>query len=1329
MDPFSGLFTSSAKPTTSSDPFAGAFAGHTPLVKTVNIAKQSEQQILRQQQLAKGINNPSTLVKLQAQLRTKQITPQQFMQQFPKASLAKGGADANGDRAPVPFKITPGVIAKSTGTAAKQLGINLAKGLTQSEKTTATGVARVLPGGLSDVNANEQQAQEANKIVKQAISDKKSGKINPITANNIIQMAAFNASDASSQQAQTIKSLPSRGQLAAGFGGTAADILTAGTLPEIKGAGTAARVVRAATTPVAFGTASGLNAGAGGGTKKQIAENALSGAAFPIALHVAGKGIEAAGVVSGKDRAVNNLIKNTKTTQVLDKTSKTSDETPIVKPTSVNDITPPKLSPKSDGAPGVSESTKPKLTKLVDESGSIPVGKVVDLIEKHQQSTKFSGDLQKGNDQLEGSKAVIAEDTGKAIDQRAPISNGDKQLLQSYRDQKAAGLTPNALPAHLQPEDADVTALNKATQAHDAELARLNDQEQKAQTIENRDASTYTHREAQGKGSSLDYLNQGDRKNPLSVGGFGKTTPGSKARTFMAVTDETGNRRVVAVKNSVLKDGQGRKIAQGKLVQAIDDGGKTRENLGKLKLKTNQDFLDKELSPYQTKVKNLQKEYDTLSKVKIKGGVSEARIDALAKKAALLEDPGNLSTITKTEARSLQQAKTKLRELTKVKPTGTNAPRRLQTINQHLMGMNNEIEGIRSTYDPETLDKKVFVGKDGKKYTIGQATTDEITKATGQKYYTDPKLMALKNYADSRTALENARFIESIKKHPDFETFASEPGKTAPKGWKGVTGLDQFRGYKFDPKIREVLIDLVKSGSDERSISQDVSQVLRQAIVYFPLKHSINEGFTYAVDRGLSSYANPAAYKRGAQALVKAFHDVTNQSETFQAAQKAGMHMTTGGDKVLSKSFEKALKELSPEHPAIIDTAKQWGTSPIRLYKAVQNLTVWELQDVLNMARINERMAPKIFSKGESLENAVEHTKRYNLQYQVPSRVGPKILPGRIQRGLSRGLRSPAIFFGRYKYDQVRILSNIIKDTVNLKSLVKNPKQNVQAVDKLAALAIGTAIVWPLVDKGVQKLSGDKNAHVTAPGVGGLVEAGTKVATGQEGAGQAISSQISIATPVTLGLDIKNNINSFTGKPIADPNASETQQAEQRLKYIESQLSPLQKFSQGKSNAPNKVVGVILSMAGASLPKNSSADTKLASYQYDTQPMIQAYAKQQAAKGDVKGAIDTITKYNNEVTTAARAAAKADGTSMPTSAQLKKAGVYYDPSLSTVQGWQKTAAAKPGTLQSILNTKVVPTKGQPGYKQYEKAKAQQAKITKAYNKSHPAGLKPVTALP
>lgn len=800
-----------------------------------------------------------------------------------------------------------------------------------------------------------------------------------------------------------------------------------------------------------------------------------------------------------------------------------------------------------------SETSGSKVRKGLGEEGSVNPGQAVqdvkDLIEKHQATTKYSGDIQRGGDEVEGTKKEIASDAVKVAKAQPKLSVFDKQTLQDYRDAKEAGLPTQELPARLKKANDDITALNKSAIAAKNEQARLEGRE----PTENVNPETYTHREAQGKGSMFDRLQQGG-KGGSGAASFGKRTSSDEGRVYRSITDSRGNRRVVAVKN---------------------------ESFGKVK-----------------------------------------------------------------------------------RLTGFEGPDRPIQLGKH-------------TYDSKT---STLTNSKGEQLKLGEATTKEITKEAGQKYYTDPQLTSLKNYVDSRTALENVKYIESIKNHPDFENFASAPDKTAPKGWESVHGLFQFQGYKFEPKTAEALRDIVKNSSDEQDLSNKVGNLLKKTIVYFPLKHNLNQTATYAVDRGLSSLVNPMAYKRGAVSIVQAIHDVSNESPFFQKLQTSGFSLPSADEKAFTNYVAKELKGVSKDDPRIVEMAKSFGTSPARLYNAVSHTAVWQYGDILNVARVRERMMPTLFRKGDDFETAMKNTEKYSLQYKVPSRVGPT----KLGRSLSRTLQSPKIFFGRYRYDLYKIMGNTIKDTVNLKTLAHGGKENAQAVDKLAAMAFGAALVWPLVDKGLQKVTGNPNANMTAPGAYQIPELINKVRTGKESPETAVGNQAYVSGAVTIPLELQANRDSFTGNDIYDPNASSKQKLEQVGSWLKGQSSFGQKTA-SSANGSNKAVDIILGIAGTNLPKNSTGVSKLYSLQYDSLPSIQAQAKADAKKGNFSAAQSTIDSYDKQVLQAAKDALKASKTPVPSDnvliAKLKKAGTYYAPKPKTIQSWKTKT---PSNAKSLL---------------------------------------------
>lgn len=1142
---------------------------------------------------------------LNAALKGGQINRSQWMQRFQQIQPKINGVN------------TPK--AYSSGNTVSALGSAINKTLVQPTVQTvtlpATGIARDLPGGTNDIKAQTQASNQSALNANLIIQMQKAGKISKQSASKILQANAAGASDNNASLAQTLNSLPSKKALAAGFAGLAGDILTGG--------------------------------------KGFVGSRAAA--------------------ATGLDEGTNDLVRNATTQRLI---HGTNGDIPV-KPSALDALTDHSPAPLDKSTPVSNKSsaaaveqgngTKTKLTTPLNEAGTVKPGEataaVQDLIAKHQKATAATGTIESDYAKTVGRTKAIDEDVATSLKNRTNLSASDKQAILDYRDAKAAGVTPEALPSHLQQADTNITALNKATQKAEAERATLEGHPEKAAQITARNPETYTHREALGKGSNLEQAIQGRRNSASSLGTLGRQTSSSKGRKLFGITDEEGNRSTVLVdKNKITK---------------LENGGKTRTELGNLNLKKNQDFLDNELKPYQTKVANLQKEGDALSKVKVKGGASDNRITKLAQKVALLEDPENLTELTKPEAKSLRDAKLKLKELTNVKNPSTNAEGRLKTINQHLIDMNNQISKIHNKYDPDTLEEKSFVGKDGKKYTFGQGITSEITKNSGQKYLTDPELTTHLNYSDAQKSLEHARFIENTKSILEDKGLAVKEGEAAPKGFE-KTSNPYFPGYKLDPKIAEQLDDIATAAKKQGvvgTLASKTSELLRQTIVYLPIKHNFNELAGYTIDRGLSKLLSPVAYLRQGKALKAAYTAVVTHDDFYQKVLKSDFSLLGADDNGLTKVIQQQTKNVLDNPTRIKNFAKSLGMSPVRAYHALQQVSVFDAQDVLNLARIHERMQGTLFSKPMSLEDAIADTKKFNFQYKVPSRAA---LPGKAGRAVKETLGSDKVFFGAYTYDKYRIAKNVVKGTANL----THPKEALQAADKLAATVAISALVWPQVDKELQKVTGDKNAHATAPGVAAVPELAQKIINHTESPAAAAGSQISIAAPYSLGSQLLNNTDSFTKKHIWDPNDTEANKDKAVASWLKNQLPFEQKAATTKNASTNKTLSTALSLAGASLPKNAPAANKLNSLEYDTLPTVQTTAKAQGAKGNLSGAMGTIKNYNSKVLAAAKSDLKSQGRPIPDDQtlikQLKKSGYYYLPKQTTIKGWSKPKKAVTG---------------------------------------------------
>lgn len=884
----------------------------------------------------------------------------------------------------------------------------------------------------------------------------------------------------------------------------------------------------------------------------------------------------------------------------------------------------------------VAETAKPQLTSLkagekeapaskvkskMNESGSANIGQagadIKDIISKQQEKTKLVKDLDTSEAMKNGKISTIEHKLSDVIKNREPVTNAEKKELQNHIDAKLTGQEAKPLSPKLQQHYADIIEFNKAAIKNDAESARAQGREGAAQAIEARDPETYVPRKPVGKGTSYDYFRQGDKRSPSEVNGLSKTRSSMKGRTLVNATDENGVRHTVAVENKSIKDANGNTVKRiNKQVTEFQNGGKTVRSVGSMNLKTNEDRMQKELDPIDRNINNLTKEQKILS-----------------------------ATKSRTEA----------------------AGSRLSNIEDKLKEAQDDKAAVLHKYDTEEMHGKTFQAKDGHTYTFSQATVDEIQKNTGQRYYVDPHANALMNYFDSAKNLENVRLIDSIKTHPIFKEFSSAPGETAPKGYKSVPELPQLHGYRFAPDVAQGLKNIVKASGNDSELLDTASKFLKQTIVYFPVKHDFNILETYLAGRGLSKMANPLAYHRAASAIGLAIKDVTQHSDFYNTLNEKGFTLVSSNDHALSRAMQPVIRSLFDDDEALNGIARAMGTTKDVLkngYNKIQNTVVWDVQDIFNIATVRERMMPTLLSKGEDLDTAMAKTQKITLQYKVPTKVLNSVT-------VSKALKSRPIFFGEYMYNRMNILGNNLKDAVK----ITDPKGAVEAWDRLAATAAITALWIGGVDKGLQKITGDPNAHASAPGTAGLVEDAYKLSKGQNTPIGTAAGMVSVSPLYTVPLEIYHNTNDY-GEPIVNPYSSLKSQGSQILSYLKGQIAPTQKIASLNNATGNKVATWVLSLSGASFPKGSPDLNKYYSLAYNEASPTYDQFRSQVQSGNTKIAIQTADQYNNQLVTSLQKAWEDNNSGKSITTQEVSRyiqGLYNSPWIDTSQSGMYSA--------------------------------------------------------
>lgn len=937
----------------------------------------------------------------------------------------------------------------------------------------------------------------------------------------------------------------------------------------------AGRALKAGAEGAGVGAAFGAGGAMGqGANAKQVVKSAAEGVAVGAvggaASSLLKSGVEKA---TGRSTVAQKLLKTAGQHQANEKmaderglpagdNTKGLGEGKEIRALPAGKLTPSSLKATAEDEAGVNKVASK--AKGMGESGAVNPGQaasdIKNLIDKYHEAKESSGNIVKDTTAVRNKAALLQHDAAITAKDFSG-SESDRAAADKYLEARGAGLSLPKLSKAQEQIVNNADALKSETDKDKEALAKANGRPVNP-------TGNGVHRIAIGKGSPLERFMKGTRNSPVNSRSLRTTVDSTKARRLFAVTDEDGNRSVVHIANQTAKNEAGKIVAQGKMVTRFEDSGKTTAPLGRLKFTTDQDAMDKELKPIQRQLDNLDKEKKILSA---------------------------------TKGRS------------------TAASQRLSNIEDKTNSLNRDYANTLNKYDINDLDNRKFAASDGKTYTIGQATKDEITKATGQHYVIHPEVAALDDMVRTKQALYNTQVLSKWKENPDFEKIAVETSHSAPKGWKGVD-LPQLKGYNFEPHVADTLNSLYgKADTNDDWISQANRQI-RNAIVAIPIKHTLNEGVTSLVDRGISSLLPNKALAQSSN-ILKAMDEVHNFGPLWRQVLESGAHMTS----VDSDSFGKMVKTQLDGVFKEPDAVKGLGevlSSPISAYKAFQRSTVWVAQDVLNMSRIMDRMD----KNGGDIDKAIDDTEKFNLTYHVPAKVlGSKSI-GNALRG------SNMLLFGSYRYDLFRINANYLKSAVK----VTDPKAAAKAIDSLAMEALVVAGFATGVKAGIDKLTGNKNAYMSTPGVAGLAEDVWKLATSRETTQQFGSQQLYPAWMLSDGMQVLNNRDSFTDEQIYNPYSSKGQQVVQVGKWLESQLptssqaNTVERGASGKT-VTNKVVGTTLSIAGARFPKNSPAKTEFESLYYDQSTPTYDQVKSQVKAGDTAGAIKTATQYNQQL--------------------------------------------------------------------------------------------------
>ena len=492
------------------------------------------------------------------------------------------------------------------------------------------------------------------------------------------------------------------------------------------------------------------------------------------------------------------------------------------------------------------------------------------------------------------------------------------------------------------------------------------------------------------------------------------------------------------------------------------------------------------------------------------------------------------------QGRTLSQFAPPLEERTTFKLVDTDSGDSLfgikdEKTNDYKVYKNGKVVGEGKISPKLWKEGKVPLG--GRVLARAQATTKELETHTPLRYQHDALQSAIASNARLSRVWNNNVFLKGLLKDSALESIALK--SDAPKDWREVPQIPQLRGYKFVPRVANVLEDFAAApGSDLAEGIAKVSRILTGSLFWNPLPHIWNVLNHAVIRRGLvGGWLNPTAYPRLMRTTIRAAKAVTEQSDEYLRFVKEGAGLMYPN--VLLNDFsEKVLSRLGHQ-PEMGLVAKAWGyVSPTEMVKriyAFSRKSLWAANDILMMqAYLEEEMIRP--------EKAIAEVEKHIPNYKVPD-----VVLG--QRMISQALNSPVIAaFGRYDYGRMRSYGEMAKGLLGKDKTIKD---RAKALDQIAMLTFTGAVVYPLLLDNVAKaLTGNPNAEATRFGASTIPYLLYSYLHGKKQFSQVLASAFPVGMALKSSIELVSNRDLYTGKHLIEDYKDFAD-------YVAKQLSPL----------------------------------------------------------------------------------------------------------------------------------------------------------------------------
>jgi len=495
-----------------------------------------------------------------------------------------------------------------------------------------------------------------------------------------------------------------------------------------------------------------------------------------------------------------------------------------------------------------------------------------------------------------------------------------------------------------------------------------------------------------------------------------------------------------------------------------------------------------------------------------------------------------------------------------------------------------------------TIGSKIKIN--GKTYTVSHATVDEIHAAKIPENGTDgPPIQYIKNALVRGTAelqgldktYNTLKLMEKIR--PDiYANGTTNFDEAKANGWK-QTILDAYaeKGNKplyLPDGIRWALDDYAKQGFDTPAqLDRLAGNTLKTLYTFGGFVHVLNEASLWAVGRGWD-WITPAGMKSLAQDFPRAMHAVMKAGDgdpIYQEILEHGGNLMYGS--VLTREMyrdfmQKAGLEMVQNSKLWDPIAQKLGMDVPQMAQKTYDMStkmMWAPSDMMYIQRYLELKA-----KGMTPEQAIAGVESWISNY----RLGTTMAGNRPLAQLlgTQGLSA----FGRYHGGLWKSLGDW-----GTKLTTGTPEEKKEAFGQLMVMSVIGLGLYPLLNKGVQAVTGNPEASVGPRGPFTIPAAAYNIATGKAGYESLVPQVFTPSLPVSAAIGAMRN-QDWTGRPIIPRGTGPIKGGIEAADYAARTLIPpygtISNAAIQPSANPATVAGRFgASMTGIKVPSEASA--------------------------------------------------------------------------------------------------------------------------------------------